>query len=70
VTSPIQVTNVIRARVANHLYVNKTPYVDPNATASSQAYQRKDRFHYSWKPDKAEAHRIKRLSKGYLRAPD
>jgi hypothetical protein len=30
-TSPLQLhPNVTHARVVNHLYVNKTPYVDPN----------------------------------------
>jgi hypothetical protein len=61
-TSPVLMSNVIRARVANHLYVSKTPYVDPNITSTSA---KKARFHYAWKPDKTEAHRIKRLSKGY-----
>lgn len=63
-TSQILITNVVRARVANHLYVNKGPYVDPNSVTSTSV--RKSRFHYPWKPDKAEAHRIKRLSKGYV----
>jgi hypothetical protein len=63
-TSPLQITNVIRARVANHLFVNKTPFVNPND--STGTIGRVARFHYAWKPDRAEAHRIKRLSKGYV----
>jgi hypothetical protein len=64
-TSPLQVTNIIRARVANHLYVNKETYVDPTIS-DSNIRSKKARFHYAWKPDRAEAHRIKRLSKGYV----
>jgi hypothetical protein len=63
-TSRIQMTNALRARVANHLWVNKLAYVDPDSP--DQLSSKRQRVHYSWKPDKAEAHRIKRLSKGYV----
>jgi hypothetical protein len=62
-TSRIQMSNILRARVANHLWVNQAAYVDPNDSTPTSA--KRQRVHYSWKPDKAEAHRIKRLSKGY-----
>jgi hypothetical protein len=61
-TSRVLMTNALRARVTNHLWVNKNPYTDPSSTGPSS---RTARFHYAWKPDRAEAHRIKRLSKGY-----
>jgi hypothetical protein len=63
-TSRVLIDNALRARVVNHLWVNKTAYVDPSGSTSTLSAKR-IRFNYSWKPDKAEAHRIKRLSKGY-----
>lgn len=65
-TSSIQLSNALRARVANHLYVSKSPYVDPNTPESAISRSKKERFHYSWHPDKAEAQRIKNLNRGYV----
>jgi hypothetical protein len=62
-TSRLLMDNVLRPRVASHLWVSKTPYVSPTASSSSQ---HSISSQYAWHPDRKEAHRIKRLSKGYV----
>jgi hypothetical protein len=66
-TSQVQVVNVLRCRVTNHLFTNKAPFVDPNNPDGMLNIGKRIRYHYAWKPDRAEAHRIKRLSKGYVK---